>query len=404
MKLVERHIIKRTHKSYKEIDELSFKSKNLYNYANYIIRQEFIKTKKYINYNEIEKQLKNHETYKELPAKVSQQILMVLDKNWQSFFKSIKEYVKDKSKYLGRPKLPRYKDKIKGRNILVYTIQAISKKELKNGFIKLSGTKTKINTKQKDIKQVRIIPKNKEYILEVIYEKEENGTELNKENFISIDLGLGNLATITSNRVKPIIINGRLLKSYNQYYNKKKACLQSYIGDKGISNRILKLTNKRNNKITDYLHKVSRYIINLCLKNKVGTIIIGNNQKWKQEINIGSKNNQNFVNIPHSRLIQMIEYKAKLNKIECIKTEESYTSKCSFLDNESIGKHETYLGKRTKRGLFVSKEGFRINADVNASFNIVKKVIPDFSIKNIDKGIQGVVVHPVRINPYKLIS
>ena len=202
--------------------------------------------------------------------------------------------------------------------------------------------------------------------------------------------------------LNPIIINGRVLKSMNQYFNKKKAKLQSYIGDKGTSNKIISLTNKRNRKISDYLHKTSKYVIEMCLLNKIGKIIIGKNKQWKQEINIGSKNNQSFVAIPHAKLIEMIRYKAKMYQIEVIITEESYTSKCSFIDNESIAKHEIYLGKRINRGLFKSSNGLKINADVNGSLNIARKVIPNFNINSIEKGIQGIVVSPIRVNPYKL--
>ena len=209
---------------------------------------------------------------------------------------------------------------------------------------------------------------------------------------------------ITSNKINPLIVNGRVLKSVNQFYNKEKAKLQSFIGDKGTSKKIIKLTNKRNKKVSDYLHKSSRYIVNECLKNNIGTIIIGKNENWKQDINIGSKNNQSFVNIPHSTFIKMIEYKAKLVGISLILTNESYTSKCSFIDNESLVKQSNYLGKRVKRGLFKSADGIKINADVNGSFNIARKVIPNVDINNLilTKGIEGIVVFPVRVNPYKL--
>lgn len=403
IKLVEKHKIKSTHKFYSELDNLCFLSKNLYNKANYIIRQSFVKEQKYLNYNHIQKQLQNDSDYKALPSKVSQQVLMLLDKNWKSFFKAIKDYSKNKSKYKGRPKLPNYKHKTTGRNILIYTIQAISKIELKKGIVKLSGSNIRIKTNQIDIQQVRIIPRNKEFIIEVIYNKQIDNLELNKDNIISIDIGLNNLATITSNKegFKPLIINGRTLKSINQYYNKKQAKLHSFIGNKGKSNKLTKLTNKRNNKISDYIHKASRKIIDICIFNDIGQIIIGKNKQWKQEINIGSKNNQAFVNIPHSIFIDMICYKAKLFGIDVILTEESYTSKCSFLDNEPICKHETYLGKRVKRGLFKSSKGIKINADCNGSLNILRKVIPNFNINNIKNGIQGIVVSPIRLNPYK---
>lgn len=403
MILVERHLIKKSSPYFKELDLLSFKSKNLYNMSNYLIRQSFIKDNKYLNYNEIERQVKTSSDYRELPSKVSQQVLMLLDKNWKGFFKSIKDYSKNNSKYKGRPRLPFYKHKTTGRNVLIYTSQAISKKELKKGFIKLSGSGIKVRTKQTDIRQVRVVPRKDSYVIEVLYNREVKENDLNKEDFISIDLGLNNLATITSNKgIKSTIINGRVLKSFNQYYNKVKAKLQSYVGDKGTSNRISKLTQKRNNKISDYLHKSSKYVIDMCLLNKIGKIIIGHNKQWKDSIEIGSINNQKFVSIPHSKFIDLIKYKSELQGIEVVVTEESYTSKCSFIDNESLSKQEVYKGKRVKRGLFRSELGFKINADINGALNIARKVIPEFNI--VKKGIEDVVVSPLRFNPYKLFS
>lgn len=412
MQLVERHIINKNHFIYKEIDAVSFLSKNLYNKANYIIRQEFIKTSKekelgerenaiWIRYHELQKQLQNGNDfdYIQLPRKVSQQILRILDKNWTSFFRSVREWRKNPSKYLGRPKLPRYKHKTDGRNVLVYTIQAISKKELKKGIILLSGTDIRIKTKLKleDIQQVRVVPRIGHYIVEVIYNKQEVKNEnLDKNKIAGSDLGLDNLSAVTSNqKVIPLLINGRPLKSINQFYNKKKAELQSFVGDK-TSNRIEKLTNKRNNKVKDYLHKSSRLIVNHLIENGIGIFVIGKNKQWKNEINIGKKNNQAFINIPHAHFIEMLKYKCELVGIEVIVTEESYTSKCSFVDFEELCHHEKYLGKRKYRGLFVSKDGIKINADCGGSGNIIRKAIPTAFD---GYGIEGVVVHPIRVNP-----
>ena len=409
MQLAERHIINKNHPMFKEIDATAFLSKNLYNKANYIIRQEFINTSKekeegkrdkanWIRYKELQKQLQteNDFDYYQLPTKVSQQTLKLLDKNWKSFFKSIRDWKNNPSKFTGRPKLPNYKHKTEGRSILTYTIQSISKKELRNNVILLSGTKIRIHTKQKKIQQVRIVPKIGHYIIEVIYKKEEVKKENLDQNKISgIDLGVNNLGAVTSNqKVVPLLINGRPLKSMNQYYNKKRAKLQSYVGDKS-SNRLIKLTNKRNQKVDDYLHKASRFIVNHLIENGIGTLIIGKNKQWKTEINNGKKNNQAFVNIPHARFIKMLEYKCKIVGIEVKITEESYTSNCSFIDKEEMMHHEKYLGRRRHRGLFVSKNKIKINADCNGSGNIIRKVIPNA----FADGIQGVVVSPLRINP-----
>ncbi|HWY11731.1 MAG TPA: transposase [Bacteroidia bacterium] len=412
MQLTEKHIINNRHQFYKELDGTCFLSKNLYNKANWYIRQTFIFTSRlkeegkikhaiWIRYGEIQKMLqdKKEEDYYALPTKVAQQVLKLLDKNWKSFFEAIKDYAKNPSNYTGRPKLPKYKNKKDGRNILVYTIQSISKTEIKKGIVKLSGTDIRIKTKQTKINQVRVIPQNSQYTIEVIYTKKEvklkkiNKTK--KKKVGGIDIGLNNLATVTSNQnLKPLLINGRPLKSMNQYYNKKKAVLQSYVGDKGISKKLICLTNKRNNKINDFMHRASTYVANYFIENKFDVVVIGKNKQWKTEINIGSKNNQNFVSIPHAKFIEMTIYKLKLAGIPVIIREESHTSKCSFIDEEEIKHHENYLGKRKHRGLFISKNGIKINADCNGSGNIIRKEFPNA----FADGIQGVVVRPLRVN------
>ncbi|MEJ6485736.1 transposase [Nostoc punctiforme UO1] len=346
MQLAERHIIKSTENRFVEIDGLAFKSKNLYNAANYIIRQSFVYGWGYINYNEMNHLMKSHQAYKELPAKVSQQILMILDKNWKSFFEAVKAYKREPTKFTDRPKLPKYKDKVKGRNILVYTIQAISRQQLKKGIIKLSGTNILIKTKieQEQICQVRLIPKCDCYVIEVIYnacaersrsEPESTVDENQKELIASIDLGLNNLMALTSNQpgFTPLLINGRPLKSINQFYNKRKAQLQSQLkGLRKTSSRIQRLTRCRNQKIDNYLHHASRDIINILRERKMGTLVIGKNVQWKNEINLGKQTNQNFVTVPHARLIEMLEYKAALVGIRVMVQEESYTSRSSFLN------------------------------------------------------------------------
>ena len=192
-------------------------------------------------------------------------------------------------------------------------------------------------------------------------------------------IGVNNLCAIGSNVLKPIIINGKPLKSINQYYNKKLAKLKSELkNEKKTSKRIKSLTNKRNNKVNDYLHKSSRLIVNYLVSNNINTLVIGKNKEWKQNAKIGKRNNQNFIQIPHTRFIEMLEYKCKLEGITVIVTEESYTSKCSFMDNEPIKKHTNYVGKRVKRGLFKSSKGILINADLNGSLNILKKVVGEF--------------------------
>jgi len=414
MRQVERHIVKRSSSIWKQVDTLCFLSKNLYNYANYIVRQSFIFDNVYLGYKKVYHLVKNQPDYKALPAKVSQQILIVLDRNWKSFMLAIKAYKESPEKFTGRPKLPKYKHKTQGRNLLVYTNQAISKTYLKKGIVKLSGTELKITTKVKNIAQARIIPRVGQYVIEVVYEKAEEQTVRNAEAIAAIDIGVDNLAALTSNKegFRPILINGRPLKSLNQLYNKNKGRLQSKLKGAGqTSNRIKLLTAKRNNRVDSYLHVCSRWIIDYLVNQGIGQLIIGKNPLWKRKINNGKRNNQSFTSIPHGRFVEMLTYKAQLKGITVVLTEESYTSKASFLSGDYIPTYgessQTPLNKRGRgdfnfsgyretRGMYKIKgQKTRINADVNGSYNIMRKVIPTV----FDGGIEGVVVRPIRVTP-----
>ena len=376
MYLTERHIIKNN----KELDMICFKSKNLYNRALYLVRQHYFETKGYLNYYDVNKILVDSKDtdYYSLPTRISNQVLMLLDKNFKSFFALIK---KKKNNKFDKPiRIPKYLDK-QGRNIAIFTKSAISKAYLRKGLIKLSSLNILIPTKITDsnIVEVRILPRNNHHVVEVVYKVEEKEHKPNNGRYVSIDLGLNNLATVSSNAIKPFIINGRPLKSINQYYNKEKAKLQSLLkGNKRTSKRINNITLKRNNKIKDYLHKSSRLLVNFLVSNNISTLVIGYNEEWKQNINIGRRNNQSFVNIPFYTFIKQLEYKCKLEGINMIFIEESYTSKCSFLDSEPLRKHSNYKGKRIKRGLFKSAKGKLINADLNGSLNILRKVVGEF--------------------------
>lgn len=388
MLLTERHIIKPSDARYVEMDKLCFLSKNLYNATLYAVRQHFFETKKYLGFFKLNSHFSkiNQLDYRALPTKVSQQTMRILDQNMQSFFKLLK--LKQTGCYNNKTSVPRYLNTLSGRFMVVYDMQAISKKYIKNNIIKLYKSniqfETKIDQTKHVIKQARLVPKNGYIVFEVVYEVKEEPIKQSNERYLSIDLGLNNLATISSNVIKPQIINGKPLKSINQNYNKRVASLKSILAttnkntNKKSSKLIQSITNNRNNKIKDYLHKVSRYIINHAVSNNINTIVIGYNEGWKQEINLGSKTNQNFVQVPFSTFLTQIQYKARLEGINVITNEESYTSKCSFLDNEPLQKHETYQGKRVKRGLFRSSSGKKINADLNGSLNILRKVIGDF--------------------------
>ena len=378
MYLTKRHIIKNN----RELDELCFKSKNLYNKALYLVRQHYFKTKNYLNYYDVNRLMVDSKDvdYYSLPCKVSNQILRLLDRNFKSFFTLIKK--KKNNEYNKSIRIPRYLDK-GGRTVAIFPKDAVSKKSLKKGIIKLSSLSIEIPTKvtESNIVEVRVLPRNNHHIVEVVYKVEEKESKIDNKRCASIDLGLNNLATVGSNVVKPFIINGKPLKSINQYYNKEKSRLQSHLkgnNKKKTSKRIESITNKRNNKVKDYLHKSSRMLVNFLVSNDISTLVVGYNEEWKQNINIGKKNNQSFTAIPFYTFINQLDYKCKLEGINVILTEESYTSKCSFLDNEVIEKQESYLGKRIERGLFRSAKNRIINADLNGSLNILRKVVGEF--------------------------
>ena len=389
MYLTEKHIIKRTHPFYNECDRLCFQSKNIYNQGLYNVRQHYFNTKTYLNYYGNYDLTKTQECYDYLPKKVFTQTLRHVDMVFKSFF----ALLKNKSV---KNKIPKYLDNVNGRYVAIFTKQAISLKEFKKtGKLRLSQTGIYIPTKLTDfssLKEVRIVPRMHHYVIEVVYQVKEN-THCDNGKCAAIDLGLNNLATVVFNEgSKPLIVNGRPLKSINQYYNKKKAQYQSRLkGNKRTSKRICTLTNKRNNKVTDYLHKVSRLLVNQLVSKNIGTLVIGKNSNMKQDINIGKVNNQNFVQLPIMRFADLMKYKCELEGIKVLFNEESYTSKCSFLDGEPICKHDKYMGKRVKRGLFVSRNGIKINADVNGAYNIMIKAIPNA----FANGIEGVGVHPM---------
>ena len=386
MRQVERHIVKENSPFWKQIDRLCFLSKNLYNYANYLIRQSFIFDKVYLGFNQVYHLVKEHPDYQALPRKVSQQVLRVLAQNWKSFFKANKAYQENPEQFTGRPKLPKYKHKTQGRNLLVYTRQAISKTQLTQGIVKLSGTDIAVPTKAKNIAGARIIPRIGQYVIEIVHEKAEHHTVTNLELIAAIDIGVNNLATLTSNQpgFVPILVNGRPLKTLNQFYNKTKAKLQHLLkGSQQTSKRIQKLTAKRNNRVDSYLHQASRWIIDYLDSRGISQLIIGQNPLWKQFVNNGKKNNQSFVNIPHARFVEMLIYKGAMKGIKVICSEESYTSKASFLSLDYIpnygddeAKQIKFSGYRESRGMYKIKgQKVRINADVNGSYNIMRKAM-----------------------------
>ncbi len=400
MNRVERHVLP----SSTQLLDLAFKSKNLYNCATFIMRQNFIHNKKIINYPQMDKILRRdyEDAYRAFPAKTTQQILRLIEKDWKSFFKATQQFKIKPEAFAGRPKLPNYKHKTDGLGIVIFTNQQC---KIKEGFVIFPKTVElePIQTKVDSIRQVRIVPKFKHFVLEIVYLKQPIENKLDPKKVFGIDLGLNNLATLVSNQsdVNPILINGKPLKSINQYFNKRKAELMSNIGDKGSSNKIGSLSLKRNNKVDDYLHKASRSIIDYAIETESGTIVIGENVGWKQNIEIGKRNNQNFVSIPFDKFKQMIDYKAEENGIQVIFTEEAYTSKASSLDEDQIPSYSkkntlSFSGKRVKRGLYKWSKGL-INADLNGALNIIRKVVPETLGKLIRIRNRGCGFQPFKV-------
>lgn len=412
---VEKHRIKKNNEFFPIVDELCWKSKNVYNYGNYIIRQEFINSSKekeqglrenanWIRYNELYHLVKDSDAYRDLKSSASQTTLRKLDKAWKSFFKSIKDYGKNPDKYSGRPKMPSYLPKESGRYECGLNNQCF---KIKNGYIRFGWKSMSImnNTFKTHIPedakliQLRFVPKSDEYIMEVVYEIEVPEIIDKESNRIaSIDLGINNLMTITTNcGIEPLVINGKPLKSINQYYNKKISAMRSDLklrNGSDWSNEMQRFTTKRNNKVDDYIHKATKMIVDFCMKNNIDTLVCGYNQGWKQECNMGKKVNQNFVSIPDASIISRLAYKCESAGITFKTVEESYTSGTSFLDEEEPIKENYNKSRRVHRGLFIAENGEKINADVNGSYQIMKKAFPNAFVNNS----MNIGLHPKIVN------
>lgn len=401
---IEKHVIKKKHSHFAMLEDYCHRAKNLYNKTNYEIRQEFTKSGKVLSFFTLCKFMKTgerEEVYRAMPsARSANGTIELVSNAWTSFLKARKDYFKHPEKYKRCPRIPGFLEK-DGMHILNLTKDSCTLKEGYICFPKVfEGLKLKTNITSKP-QVVRILPRNKHFVVEVVYKIEVPDKVEDNGRYFSIDIGLDNLATVTSNTgMRPVIINGKGLKSINKYYNKQLAYYKSIAKQmNGVfsTNKLNKLSYKRNNKVKDYLHKASKYIIDLAVENNISTIVVGNNKGWKQESKLSKKVNQTFVGLPHQIFIDMLTYKGEDVGISVITTEESYTSGTSFLDNEEPVK-ENYNKKRRKhRGLFISNEGVKINADVNASYQILKKVFPKAYVE-YGEGIEGVVLHPIVVN------
>lgn len=396
---VEQQVITKQHPKWLFINEMCRHTKDLYNYVNYLIRQEFVNNKKYLSYSILnaDKELRANELYKFCMSQPANCVLRRLDRNWKSFFKAIKNWKENKEKYNAMPKLPKYLKK-DGRFVWEIPNNAcyITGDELHFRIRKLQDIKWKTKAKGR-LLQVRFVPRGNDYVMEVVTEVEiDNKPKGEMSRIIGMDLGVNNFVTITNNiGEQPIIINGKGLKSINQYFNKKRAYLVGrtiHRNGKGWSNKLDKLNNKRFNKVKNFMHHASKFVIDYCKLNNIGTIVCGLNNFWKQEAKLGS-NTQSFIFIPYDMFIRQLTYKCEEAGISFVTTDESYTSGTSFLDNEKPIKENYNKKRRIKRGLFRSNNGTLINSDVNGSLQIIKKVAPNA----FADGVQGYLT-PVIIN------
>ena len=376
---------------YITIRELCHTAKNLVNEAIYNVRQYYFTECEFLKYEKNYTLLKNSPNYKALNSNMAQQILKEVDGAFKSFFGLLK-LVKQKKYAFTGCKLPHYLPK-DGYTTLIIAFLRLNGNKLilpfSNSF-KKTHKPIEITIPpillDKTIKEIRIIPKANARFFEIqyIYEAEHIQRNLNQSNALALDLGINNLVTAVSNVGKSFIIDGKRLKSINQWFNKENARLQS-IKDKQLFGR--KLTNRQkvivrnsNNKVNDYMNKTARKVIDYCIINDIGTLVVGYNETFQRNSNIGKQNNQNFVNIPYGQLRNKLEYLCKLNNIVFIKQEESYTSKASFWDKDNIPvynadnpKEYQFSGKRLQRGLYKTASNKIINADVNGALNIMRK-------------------------------
>ena len=397
MTLTSQTIVKPSNKYYGLFDEFCFKAKNLYNAALYRLREAYFEHDAAMTYNSLDKVLKREGNvdYRAMPmASSAQWTLQTVCKAWKSFWKSISAYSKNPEKFLGRPRMPGYLHKTKGRSIVYLTNQNVKVKDGILHFPKcFDGFSIPINLSNDDIQQVRIVPKNRHFVVEVVYKTQDVPLKNGNSFYLGVDLGVDNFAAVVSNDgSNPVLINGKGLKSLNKHWNKRIAHLREVetamngyeiftkTSKTKVSNQTKQqtvLTNKRNNQVKDFCHKASKMAVDLALARGCNTIVVGKNIGWKQESKMSKLANQSFVQIPYAVFINMLEYKCQRQGLNFISVDEAHTSKTSWLDGEEPKHHEQYVGMRVKRGLFRSADGTRINADVNGAMQIVRKVFPN---------------------------
>ena len=373
----------------------------MYNEANYVIRQKFIEEGKYVSYKEMNVKFKTRDNYKLTFSQPANCTLRLLDKNWKSYFRSIRDWKEHPEKYLGMPKLPKYLKKDGRFPWMIPNNQLVYDYEKGTVYIRnrlLNDYKWKCRCLGRII-QVRFISRGSCYVMEIVYEIEIPNAKIETNRIASVDLGVDNLVTMTNNiGLNPIIINGKGVKSTNQYYNKRLAKEKSLLKirhNKDWSNKLDTITFKRHRRIKNYMHNTSSYIVKWCVENEIDTLVVGKNKEWKQNVFMGKENNQKFMAIPYQMLLQQLKYKCENVGIKYIETEESYSSGTSFLDGENPIKQNYDKSRRIERGLFKSNTGLLINSDVNGSLQIMMKVFPNAFKERY--GIEAVLT-PIVIN------
>ena len=415
--LTERHVIRSSNKFFPLLKKLAHKANNGYNQGLYRVRHKLFQGE-WMNYCELDRSFKTSRDNRDSMLYESmgnvhlvQQVLKTVCQDMTNWKKSRDAYRKASQKFSGYPKLPSYKKK---GGMTAFVVDNQTAKLRSNGIVEIPCMNNfRIELWHKDVKkiqQVRIVPTNGVFIVEIVY-KTENVIEYKPDNgrYLTIDPGVNNAFACASNirGFQPVVFNGRPIKSANQFYNKERARLLSIhelSGQKGQSHRLDRLDFKRNQKIERYAHEVSKRIAELALSHECNTIVIGRNIGLKNGSRMDKRNNQNFIGIPHDKMLQMIMYKANLLGIVVVPVNESYSSQTSFLDGEEVipangDKARARRGirpakRRFKRGLYRSNDGTILNADINAAYQILRKVVPNA----FADGIEGVGLHPVKVN------
>lgn len=416
MQLTERHLIKPGHELYRTLDDLTFKAKNLYNHGLYLYRQSYFEYKKnpdkpVLSWVEIDKSLRRqgHEDVRALPAKVANAVLKNLGETITSCWRLVR--LKNKGGLAQKPRLPRYLHKTNGRYPVSFNYQTFGSKRGSNWELILcpKGLCLPIPTKVDNPKQVRIVPNHHNFIIEVIYDADERAPKRTSK-YAGIDLGVDNFATVTfSTQNNPLIIKGLELKSINQGYNRLISKAQSLLPDpQKTSKSIHRLWSRRSWILRTRIHQITAFLATLFDEMQIEKVFIGKNINWKQRLPFGKAVKQRFAYLPYETFIEQLRYKCQLHGITVVPQEESYTSKASFLDNDNIpvyGETENprFSGRRIKRGLYQSGNGQLINADVNGSYNILRKgLMNNHSSFNVDNPpIHPLVVKGIGKEPNK---